>query len=178
MRPASSCGSGIVRTSSIISLVACVSCGAAGWAGPCGGGQFAEAGATLPDTGLNHGAEIKVGFDQHDTDELTEYSVNQLWEAGTSPAVDADSRLRVVRTDGLVLVDTSGLAYRPGQPPGRPGFLAWGWIKEAARRNAWYDGFADDNLWIELWHPGASAASTRVRLHTTRREVTPVETCL
>lgn len=146
--------------------------------GPCGGGQFAQANATLPDTGLHSGAEVGALMLQHDTQEFTEWHVTQLWAPGASPTVEPSTRVRLVRSDGRILVDTAGLTYKSGVPDGRPGFTVYGLIEDATTRTAWYDGFADDNLWVELWRPTDAIPSVRMRLHTTDREVMPVMHCL
>lgn len=147
---------------------------------PCGGGQSAEAHAQLPDTGIHRGAEVVAGLVQHDTQEFTEIGVWQLWAFGTPPTDTLPAaRVRVVRSDGLVLIDTSGLAYRPAaNADGRHAFFAYEILTVATRREQWYEGFLNDRLWFELWSPGASTPTTRVQLLTTRRELAPITRCL
>ena len=147
---------------------------------PCGGGQYAEARAILPDTGMNAGDTLLVGFLQHDTQELTELVIWHLWPF-SSGAVDPepDPRVRVVRDDGRVLLDSLGSRYN--QPEGKHNRLTWyvfAWIRSAGVREAFYEGFRDQSLWIELWPVGASQPSTRVQLTTDRIGVHPVARCL
>jgi hypothetical protein len=146
----------------------------------CGGGQSAEAHALLPDTGIHRGAEVVAGLVQHDTQEFTEIGVWQLWAFGTPPTDTLPAaRVRVVRSDGLVLIDTSGLVYRPAaNANGRHSFFAYEILTVAARREQWYEGFLDDKLWFELWNPGASTPTTRIQLNTTKRELAPISRCL
>ena len=147
---------------------------------PCGGGQFAEAHAVLPDTGINAGDTLSVGFEQHDTDELTELVIWHLWPFSTG-AVDAepDPRVRIVRDDGRVLLDSIGSRYnQPENRYNRPTWYVFTWIRDAELRNAFHEGFRDETLWIELWQVGAQRVGTRVRLVTDRVGIRPTAICV
>lgn len=135
---------------------------------PCGGGQFAEAHAILPDTGINAGDTLSVGFIQHDTNERSELVIWHLWPFSTG-AIDPepDPRVRLVRDDGRVLLDSIGSRYsQPENQYNRPTWYVHTWIHEAELRNAFFEGFQDQALWIELWRVGALRLGTRVRLVT------------
>ncbi len=147
---------------------------------PCGGGQFAEAHAVLPDTGINAGDTRSVVFVQHDTDELTELVIWHLWPFSTG-AVDAepDPRVRIVRDDGRVLLDSIGSRYnQPENRYNRPTWYVFTWIRDAELRNAFHEGFRDETLWIELWQVGAERVGTRVRLVTDRVGIRPTAICV
>ena len=93
-----------------VSLIACS--GVSSFGAPCGGGQFADAYAFLPDSGINAGDTIRVVFIQHDTQELTELVI---WNLGpfASGAIDPapNPRVRIVADDGRVLLDSVGSRY-------------------------------------------------------------------
>ena len=151
-----------------------------GLGSPCGGGQYAEAHAVLPDTGINAGDTLSVGFHQHDTNERSELVVWHLWPFGTG-AIDPepDPRVRIVDGGGRVLLDAIGTRYN--QPQNRYDHPTWyvhTWIHEAGLRNDFYDGFRNEDLWIELWPVGAPRPGTRVRLLTDRVGVTETGICL
>jgi hypothetical protein len=149
---------------------------------PCGRAQHAVARAVLPDTGINAGRELHVVFIQHDPDlagELSEIGVQTPYPAATVFDPEPDPRVRLVRDDGRVLLDT--LATRLDQPRGtytRPTWMVLQWIRDAARRNALFEAMRDQTLWIELWRQGATQLGTRVRLRTESAEVTPAARCL
>ena len=155
-------------------------CHASGVGGPCGGGQFAEAGAVLPDTGINSGDTLRVGLVQHDTKELAELVVWHMWPFSTGVIdPEPDPRVRVVRSDGRVLLDSIGSRYnQPENRYDRPTWFVHTWIRDAALRNALYEGFRDDALWIELWRVGSAQPGTRVRLTTDRVGVSENAWCL
>lgn len=147
---------------------------------PCGGGQYAEARAFLPNLGINAGDTLLVGFIQHDTQELSELVIWHLWPFA-SGAIDPepDPRVRVVRDDGRVLLDSIGSRYnQPDDRYDRPTWYVFTWIRDAELRNALYEGLRDQTLWIELWQVGASEPGTRVRLRTDRVGIHPRATCL
>lgn len=147
---------------------------------PCGGGQYADARAFLPDSGINAGDTLLVVFIQHDTKELAELVIWHLWPFA-SGAIDPgpDPRVRVVSNDGRVLLDSIGSRYnQPENRYNRPTWYVFTWIRDASLRNGLFEGFRDQTLWIELWRVGASAPGTRVRLRTDRAGVSPMATCL
>src|SRR5512138_1575144 len=139
----------------------------------CGGGQYAEARGFLPDTGINAGDTLSIVFVQHDTKELSEVVVWHLWPY-SSGAIDSepDPRVRIVRDDGRVLLDSIGSRYN--QPENRynePTWHVFTWIRDAGLRNAFYVGFRDETLWIELWDVRATKPGMRVRVKTDRAGV-------
>jgi hypothetical protein len=162
-------------------LAGLVACGDGFGPVPCGRNQHAEAHVVLPDTGLDHGRDILVGFIQHDPDlagELSEIAIQQRWPQGAGIDPEPDPRVRLVREDGLVLLDTLGT--RLDQPRGtfdRPTWIVLQWIKDAARRNAIFESMRDQTLWLELWAPGAAKPGTRVRLETISAGVNPPAMC-
>ena len=149
---------------------------------PCGRNQYASGFAILPDTGVNAGREIRVSFDQHDPDlagELSEVGIQQSWSS-TSPDPEPDPRARLVSSSGQVFVDTLGTRF--DQPSGgrtsRPTWYVLQWIRDAQSRNALYESFASQSLWLELWRSGASGPGTRVRVTTKESGVRPPAVCL
>lgn len=154
--------------------------GAARFGGPCGGGQFAEALAVLPDTGINAGDTLSVGFLQHETKELSELVIWHSWPFATGTIDPApDPRVRIVRDDGRVLLDSIGSRYnQPENKFNLPTWFVFTWIRDADLRNAFFTGFRDETLWIELWRVGAPRLGTRVRLTTGRVGVSGVSICL
>jgi hypothetical protein len=149
---------------------------------PCGGAQYASARVVLPDTGVNGGTTVHVGLVQHDpqiSGELAEVVVQHVWpaERGENPA--ADPRVRLVRDDGRVLLDTLGT--RLDQPSGtftRRTWFVLQWIRSAEQRQALFGAFRDGTLWLELWAPGAGAPRTRVPVRAEQIGVTPPTRCL
>jgi hypothetical protein len=159
-------------------LIACN--GAADFGGPCGGGQYADARALLPDSGINAGDTLLVVFTQHDTQELAELVIWHLWPFASGVIDTApDPRVRVVADDGRVLLDSTGSRYdQPENRFDRPTWYVFTWIRDANLRNGLYEGFVNQTLWIELWRVGAPAPGTRVRLRTDHAGVSPMATCL
>lgn len=149
---------------------------------PCGRAQQAVARAVLPDTGINAGRELQVVFIQHDPDlagELAEISVQTPYPAATVFDPEPDPRVRLVREDGRVLMDT--LATRFDQPRNtydRPTWIVLQWVRDAARRNALFEAMRDQTLWIELWRTGATQPGARAQLRTESARVTPPARCL
>jgi hypothetical protein len=164
-----------------LSVAACSSIGGPGGV-PCGRNQHADARVILPDTGIDAGREIDVSFIQHDPDiagEVSELVIQQPWPAGASPDKEPDPRVRLLSASGQVLLDTLGTRF--DQPTGRfdrPTWLVFHWIRDAQSRNALYNAFATQSLWLELWHAGAAGPGTRVRLQTTDYGVNPPAVCL
>lgn len=131
-----------------VNLIACG--GVSSFGAPCGGGQFADAHAFLPNSGINAGDTIRVVFTQHDTQELTELVI---WHLGPSApgAIDPapDPRVRIVADDGRVLLDSLGSRYN--QPENRynePTWHVFTWVRDASLRNAVYWGLREQTLWI------------------------------
>ena len=149
---------------------------------PCGNAQYATARAVLPDTGIDGGGQVLLVFIQHDPDisgELTELAVEHVWLAGSGVDPAADPRVRVVRDDARVLLDT--IATRFDQPNGKfdlPTWFVLYWIRSSEVRTAFYEGFQNQSIWLELWGANATAPGTRVRLSTETEGVTPAAVCL
>lgn len=148
---------------------------------PCGRNQHAFATSVLPDTGINSGREILVGFIQHDPDlsgELSEVVVQQRWPSAADDDPEADPRVRLVSESGQVFIDEMGTRHQDGTTVRRPTWIVLRWIKDGPTRNALYDSFANQTLWLELWKSGASAPGTRIRLTTKEFGVYPPMTCV
>jgi hypothetical protein len=143
----------------------------------CGGGQTAEAHAVLPDTGINSGDTVVVSFSQHGEGDLSELSVVHLWWYVRGPNPEANPRVRLVREDGLVLLDSSGSRVDQTGHGETPSWYVFTWIHEAKRRNDLFYGLRDEMLWLELRQPGSPTAGTRVRLETDRAEFRPAFHC-
>jgi hypothetical protein len=162
-------------------LVGLGACGD-GVGAPCGRAQQATARATLPDTGINAGRELQVVFIQHDPDlagELSEIAIQTPYPAATVFDPEPDPRVRLLRGDGRVLLDT--LATRFDQPRNvydRPTWVVLQWIRGAERRNAVFEALRDQTLWLELWRADATQPGTRVRLRTETALVTPPAVCM
>jgi hypothetical protein len=162
LRPAN-----VSRITLLAALLLLVGC-ATSTGSECGGGQYAQARAFLPDTGINSGDTLSVGFTQHDMKELSELSIWHMWPFGTG-AIDPepDPRVRIVTAGGRVLLDSPGSRYnQPEDRHNRPTWYVFTWIRNASLRNAFFDGFRNETLWIELWHARATQPGTRVRLVT------------
>lgn len=165
----------------VLSTTAC-SLPSVGGEAPCGRNEHAVANAILPDTGINAGREITVVFIQHDPDiagELSEVAIEQAWPAGARPDTEPDPRVRLLSASGQILLDTLGTRF--DQPTGRfdrPTWLVFHWIRDAQSRNALYDTFATQSLWLELWHADATKPGTRILLKTTDYGVYPPAVCL
>lgn len=167
----------LLLTASTLFIAAC---DASRFGGPCGGGQFAEARAILPDTGINAGDTLSVGLIQHDTEELSELVIWHLWPFATGTVdPEPDPRVRVLRADGRVLLDSIGSRYnQPENKFNRPTWFVHIWIRDADLRNLFFEGFRDETLWIELWRVGTPRLGTRVRLTTDRVGVRDTFSCL
>jgi hypothetical protein len=147
---------------------------------PCGGGQYADSRVVLPDTGIDAGDTLLVDFLQHDTQELSELVIWHLWPFA-SGVIDSepDPRVRLVTASGRVLLDSIGSRYnQPENRYNRPTWYVFTWIRDSDLRNAFFEGFQNETLWVELWSVGSSQPATRVRLRTDRVGVGPTGLCL
>jgi hypothetical protein len=52
------------------------------------------------------------------------------------------------------------------------------WLKDAPTRNALYDAFVNQTLWLELWKANAPMLGTRVRFDIKEYGINPPATCL
>jgi hypothetical protein len=164
-------------------LVSTVGCGSLTNPGSkCGGAQTASAFATLPDTGIAAGTEVQVVLSQFDPfiiGELSDIAIQHLWPATRGPNPEADPRVRLVRDDGRVLLDTLSTRRLPNDgDPNRSTWIVVQRTRAAERRNAVFDAMQAETLWLELWRPNSATVGTRVRLHTTSASVSPIATCL
>lgn len=130
----------------------------------------------LPDTGIEEGHELQVGFIQHDPDlsgELSEVVIQ--FTAPGAAVVDSNPvpRVRLLNSAGAVFVDTLG-----NKAGDRPTWYILKWIKDAPTRNALYDAFVNQTLWLELWKPGATTLGTRVRFDIKDYGIYPAAVCL
>src|SRR5262249_61725809 len=92
----------------------------------CGGAQQATAPATLPDTGIGGGASVSVVLSQRDPfliGEVADLAVWPLWPQPNGVNPEANPRVRLVRDDGRVLLDTLSTRQIPND--GSPGRLTW-----------------------------------------------------
>jgi hypothetical protein len=147
---------------------------------PCGGGEFADALALLPDSGIDAGDTLQVVFNQHDTHELSELAIWHLWPFA-SGIVDSqpDPRVRLVTDAGRVLLDSIGSRYdQPENAYNDPTWHVFTWIRDSDLRNGLYEGFQNQTLWVELWPVGAPRPTTRVRLKTDRVGISPTALCI
>jgi hypothetical protein len=81
--------------------------------------------------------------------------------------------VRLLNDAGLVFVDTLG-----DNAGGRSTWYVFRWIKDAPTRNALYDAFANQTLWLELWKANATKLSTRVRFDVKEYGTNPPAICL
>lgn len=157
----------------IFTEVACSHDNLLGGGVPCGGGgQFAMARAALPDTGIDANSIVEVDFNQRDTLEIADVTVRHLLPAGVTVDPSPDPRVRLLNGVADVLLDT--LAARHNQ-------ATWSLtetFRDSRERNAFYDAFQKDSLFLELWRPDATAAGTRVKLKTQQVGVGPFLICL
>jgi hypothetical protein len=157
-----------------------------GGAVPCGGNtEFATAHAVLPDTGIDAGSEVVVRFSQQDSSssgDRSELDVEHAWPSDTLIDPAPDPRVRIVRDDGLVLLDT--LATRFDQPTGKfdlPTWLITTWVTSASVRQTYFVGFQNEQLWLELWPANGTTLGTtlgtRVQLTRDTAGFTPTVLC-
>ena len=160
----------------LTALSACSGITGIGGGAPCGNNQHAHATLTLPDTGIEAGHELQVDFNQHAPDlsgELSELAIQFTAPGASTPDPNAPPRVRLLNSAGVIFADTLG-----NNSGGRPTWIVFKWIKDAPTRNALYDAFAKQDLWLELWKAGAPAPGTRVRFDTKEYGVYPPATCL
>jgi hypothetical protein len=143
---------------------------------PCGRNQHGYATVMLPDTGIEAGHELQVDFIQHAPDlsgELSEVVIQ--FTAPSAAVLDSNPvpRVRLLNSAALVFVDTLG-----NNAGGRPTWYVFRWIKDAPTRNALFDAFANQTLWLELWKANATKLSTRVRFDVKEYGTNPPAICL
>jgi hypothetical protein len=147
----------------------------------CGGAQSAFARATLPDTGIGGGTELLAGLSQYDPyliGEEAEISVQHLWPAARGKNPETDPRVRFVRDDGRVLLDTLASRFVPNSGDERSTWIVIRRIHDAELRNAIFEALRDQAMSIELWRRDAAQPGTRVRLRIETAGVSPVSHCL
>lgn len=150
---------------------------------PCGRSQHGLASVTLPDTGINAGREIQVSFVQHDPDlsgELSEVAIQHAWPGSTRPDSEPDPRVRLISGSGRIFLDTLGTRFdqSSGGRYVRPTWYVLHWFRDAGSRNALYDAFVTETLWLELRRADAAGHGTRVKLSTKEFGVSPPAICL
>jgi hypothetical protein len=146
----------------------------------CGNAQSAFARAMLPDTGIGAATEIQVGLTQFDPfliGEEADVSVQHLWPSNRGVNPEPDPRVRLVRDDGRVLLDTLSTRSLPGTP-NRSTWIVVQRFSNAERRNALFQAIRDSTLTVELWRRDATQPGTRARLRTTQANISPISRCL
>lgn len=147
----------------------------------CGGAQSASARAILPDTGIAASTEVLVVLTQFDPfliGELTDISVQHLWPAARGENPEPDPRVRLVRDDGRILLDTLATRRIPNDGNlSRSTWIVYQRTASADRRNALFDALRDQALWLELWGREATRPGTRIRLRTESATVSPIVVC-
>lgn len=148
----------------------------------CGGAQTAAAVVTLPDTGIAAATDVQVVLAQFDPfiiGELSDIAVQHVWPGSRGVNPEPDPRVRLVRDDGRVLLDTLATRRLPNDGnPNRPTWIVVQRTNSADRRNALFEAMHDQTLWLELWERSSLTAGTRVRLRTTSATVSQIATCL
>jgi hypothetical protein len=148
----------------------------------CGGAQSASALATLPDTGIGGGAPVQIVLSQRDPvffGEAAYLTIFHDWPQSKGPNPEANPRVRLIRDDGRVLLDT--LSTRQPLNDGDPNRLTWIVSKtfsNAELRNAIYEAIRTESITLELWPPTGTGPSTVVRPQTQEAFVSPIATCL
>lgn len=148
----------------------------------CGGAQMASALATLPDTGIGAGADVSISFAQRDPyliGEFTDVAIFHLWPQSRGVNPEPDPRVRLVRDDGRILLDTVAVRHIPND--GDPNRLSWVVVttfSNAELRNAIFAAIRDSAITLELWPVGGSKPGTIVRPVTKEAVVSGVATCL
>jgi hypothetical protein len=148
----------------------------------CGGAQIASARATLPDTGIGDGASVSIVLSQRDPfliGELADFAVFHLWpeSKGTNPEIDP--RVRIVRDDGRVLLDTIATRRIPNDgSPNRRTWIVFRTFSDPELRSAIFEAMRTESIRLELWHPTGAAPGTVVRPRTEEAFVSAIATCL
>ena len=174
----------LMRGVGVVAMLAATGC--ADGFGPrgqtCGGAQIASARATLPDTGIGGGAVVVIGLSQRDPfliGELADISVQHVWPQAKGPNPEPDPRVRLIRDDGRVLLDT--LATRRIPNDGTPNRLTWivFWtFSNAELRNGIFEAIRTETIRLELWPPSGTRPGTVVRPRTEEAQVGAIGTCL
>jgi len=110
---------------------------------------------------------------------LTDISVQNVWTQAKGPNPEPDPRVRLIRDDGRVLLDT--LATRRIPNDGTPNRLTWivFWtFSNAELRNAIFEAIRAESFRLELWPSSGTAPGTVVRPRTDEAFVTAIATCL
>ncbi len=142
-----------------------------------GGGQYAYSHALMPDTGIDAGQTQLVLLDQPDTTEVTHLYVKREL-VPPQPDTGATPRVRLITTDGRVLLDTVGTRWNTATSKyDAPNWYVADTIRSADVRKAFYDAMTKNLLWLELWHPGASAPGSRVPVLLDEAGVHPFYIC-
>ena len=129
----------------------------------------------LSDTSTYGGDTVVAAFVQHDTDELTEFTVFARRAEGRLDNRPAP-RIVVRRTGGQAFIDVTVSVYDPAN------FYRVPWqvhtvYTSSETRLSLYGAFEDGALVIELWRPGDTVPSTVGSFTTTRLGVSPILFC-
>ena len=148
----------------------------------CGGAQTASALAILPDTGIGGGAPVSIGLSQRDPfliGELADLSVTHLWLDSNGVNPEANPRVRLVRDDGRVLLDTLSTRSIPNDgDPHRLSWIVFRTFSDSSLRNAIFNAIRTESLRLELWPPTGSAPGTVVRPRLEAASVGGIAICL
>jgi hypothetical protein len=166
----------------VVGAVGCVDLGPRLRGATCGGAQSAAAIATLPDTGIGAGADVQIALSQRDPyliGELADLSVQHVWPQSRAPNPQPDPRVRLIRDDGRVLLDTVATRHIPNDgDPNRGSWLVFKTFSNAELRNAIYAAIRDSAITLELWSVGGSRPGTVVRPSTKEAFVSSIATCV
>jgi hypothetical protein len=158
-------------------------CGITDTGSKCGGAQSAFARVVLPDTGIAAADTVFVGLSQFDPimiGESTDLSVQHVWRPERGPNPGPDPRVRLVRDDGRVLLDTLADRRVPFQAVNdtRGTWIVIKRFSDAGLRQLLFEAIRDSTLSLELRPRTGDAAGSRVRLQTLSAEVSPIGFCL
>jgi hypothetical protein len=145
----------------------------------CGGAQRASARATLPDTGIGGSQPVLIALSQHDPfliGEVADLEVAHLWPQSNGPNPEANPRVRLVRDDGRVLLDTVSTRQIPNGSP-NPSWIVFRTFSNAELRNAIFDAIRTESITLELWPATGTRPGTVVRPKTQEAFVGPILTC-
>jgi hypothetical protein len=167
-------------------MVGVLGCGEIEIGGPraakCGGAQEASSLATLPDTGIGGGAPVQIVLSQRDPfliGEFADLEVVHLWPLSKGVNPEPNPRVRLIRDDGRVLLDTLSTRRIPNDgDPNRTTWIVFKTFSNAELRNAIYDAIRTGSITLELWPLTGTGPSTVVRPQTQEAFVGAIATCL
>lgn len=174
----------LVRAVAGVGMVVTVGCGDG--FGPrgstCGGAQIAAARAILPDTGIGGGAPVVIVLSQRDPfliGEVADISVQHVWPLSNGTNPEVDPRVRIIRDDGRVLLDTVSTRRIPNDGnPNRSTWIVFWTFSNAELRNAIFEAIRTESITLELWPRNGTRPGTIVRPRTEEALVTMIGTCV